>query len=195
MRELNPLIEAYIDERIERYNQTVSPNALMIRALKAMVGIHEEGGDNRGPLVAAIQDTVGGPDPLAWCMSLQQTAVAYVEKKLSMVCDLAESEHCLTVLSAAERHKRNVKVPAPGDLIIWQHGASTDGHVGCITMVGDYFQCIEGNTAGHDQRTGVVSREGDGVYETMRSRNGSQNMKVAGFVRLQFEPRGKSLPN
>lgn len=189
MRELNPLIERYIDDRIEK-PENVSPTALFLRALQAMVGIQESGGNNRGPLIAAIQDTVGGPDAWAWCMSLQQTAVAYVEKKLGLVCDLAESEHCLTVLNEAKRRKQNVAVPSPGDLIIWQHGDTQSGHVGAIVKTGDYFACIEGNTAGHDSRTGQLSRDGDGVYETLRSKNGSKGgMRVAGFVRLGWSHR------
>lgn len=191
MRELNPLIEKYVDDRIEKFTQEISPTALLLRCLRAMVGIHEEGGNNRGPLVAAIQDTVGGPDAWAWCMSLQQTAVAYVEKKLGVVCDLAESEHCLTVLQEAKRRKATVLVPAPGDLIVWQHGDSQSGHVGCITKVGDYLECIEGNTSGHDARTGVVSREGDGVYVNLRSKNGAKGMKVVGFVRLSWSAASK----
>lgn len=191
MRELNPVIEKHIDGKIEKFDKTILPNALLVRALRAMVGIHEEGGNNRGKLVSAIQDTVGGPDAWAWCMSLQQTAVAYVEKKLGLVCDLAESEHCLTVLAAAKKSKKNVNEPSAGDLIIWQHGNTSSGHVGCIISVGDQLRCIEGNTAGRDERTGVVSRDGDGVYETVRSRKGSGSMKVAGFVRLSFQPKGQ----
>ena len=36
-------------------------------AAEACVGIKEQGGNNQGPMVSLIQDTVGGPDHVAWC--------------------------------------------------------------------------------------------------------------------------------
>lgn len=188
MRELNPLIEKLINDKIGGYDET-TPNELVVRALQAMLGIHEEGGNNRGILVSAIQDTVGGPDHWAWCMSLQQTAVAFVEKKFSMVCDLAESEHCLTVFNAAKKAKRILKKPEIGSLVVWQHGYTQSGHVGCVTRISamkdGWFVCIEGNTGGGSG----IEREGDGVFEKIRNAQGSKEMRVLGYVKLSFLPK------
>lgn len=183
MRELNPLIEEYIDGRIAPYESTDSPHAILLKALHSMVGIQEEGGNNRGALVSAIQDTVGAADAWAWCLSLQQTAIAYVEKKLQVVCDVLPHEHCLTLFNDAKKRKKIVNEPIPGDLIIWQHGATTSGHVGCVIEAGPQLLCIEGNTAAD---SGTVVRDGDGVFLKKRSRLGAGSMRVLGFVRLGF---------
>ncbi len=43
------------------------------------VGIREEGGNNQGPLVRLIQETVGSANGGAWCMAFCQTLIAYCE--------------------------------------------------------------------------------------------------------------------
>ncbi len=189
MRELNPLIEKFIDARTAPYDaKTITPTALLVNALKSMVGLSEEGGNNRGALVSAIQDTVGAPDPWAWCLSLQQTAIAYVENKLHVVCDVLPHEHCLTLFNDAKKRKKIVKDPSIGDLIVWQHGATTSGHVGCVIEAGPLLLCIEGNTAADSD---TVQRDGDVVALKKRSRSGSGSMRVLGFVRLSFSPTPK----
>lgn len=191
MRELDKVIEAYIDEKIQPWNLTMHPNSVLILALKAMIGIKEEG-VNSGALVTSIQDTVGGPDHWAWCMSIQQTGVAYVEKKMIQTCSLYASEHCLTVLNN-ERAKRRVHVnPFIGALAIWRLGKTTNGHVGLVTdVVGERIVCIEGNTGGGDG----VNRDGDGVYEKVRWPQSGGAMRIAGYVELKWTPREYAVPS
>ncbi len=187
MRVLNKLIEDYIDERIAKWEPSIQPTDLKILALKAMIGIHEEGGDNCGALVSAIQATVGDPDHWAWCMSLQQTSVAYTEKKLGITSSLMANEHCLTVFNDSVKRKITSDTPIPGDLIIWQQGDTQAGHTGCVIGVNDdYLICIEGNTG---DGIGIV-RDGDGVYLRKRARGKIGLMKPLGFVRAPWLPQG-----
>lgn len=184
-RALSPVIEAYIDHSIGMYTSSIDPKALLVRAMKSCVGIQEEGGDNSGRLIEAIQSTIGVPQREAWCMALVQTCVAYVEKKLSLVCDLPASEHCLTVMMEARKNKKNVMDPCVGDLIIWRMGDTYYGHVGLIVVDGDEsVVTIEGNTSPGSE----VARNGDGVFEKVRSLFGTSRMKVQGFVRVSFYP-------
>lgn len=186
-RQIQLLIENHIDKKIA--NQLIvpakdtNPNTLHVMALKALVGIAEHGGNNSGTLVESIQMTIGRAAREPWCMSAQQTAVAYVEKKTGLRCTLPVSEHCMTTLREAKKLGIVVDNPIVGDLMIWQHGDSDRGHVAGIIEDGDEFvRTAEGNT-GPDQK---VNREGDGFYTKLRSLKGSGDMKVVGFIRLEF---------
>lgn len=186
-RNIQPLIENFIDKQISRDllvpAKYTNPNVLHIMAIKSLVGIREEGGNNSGELVQSIQTTIGRAQREAWCMSLQQTAIAYVEKKTGKKCTVPVSEHCLTTLRESAKINLVITDPVVGDLMIYRHGNSDRGHVACIVEDGDEFvRTVEGNT-GPDRG---VTRDGDGVYHKLRSLKGSGDMSVAGFIRVNF---------
>lgn len=187
-RQIVSTIENYIDARvgpklIVPYADT-KPQKLFLMALDAMVGLHEQGGNNCGKMVEAIQHTVGKAEKEPWCMGLIQTAVAYAEKKTNRRCSLPVSEGCTATFEAAEKLNLTVKDPIVGDLIIWKYGDTWKGHVGCIIEDGDQFvRTIEGNTSPEEKG---INREGDGVYHKLRSLKGAGAMKVLGFIRLSF---------
>ena len=162
-------------ERSELKN--MEPTELFLHALKASLGVKEQGGNNKGQYVEMVQRAVGPSVGEPWCMSLQQAALAFVEATLGIKSRVAAGEHCLTVLAQSG----SVSFPQRGDLVIWQHGATTNGHVGAITSVwgSKILTTIEGNTS-----DGIgIDRDGDGVYMRLRPMGAVGSMKIAGFIR------------
>lgn len=186
---MSPVIESFINDRI-KVNSDFTPQEVVVAAAFAMIGIREEG-QNTGELVSAIQDTVGGPDPWAWCMSFVQTAYAYAEKRLSLSCNLPESEHCLSVFNEGVRRRIVVAAPEPGDIIIWQKSGTLLGHTGIVWSIkkDNGLLVVEGNSA--PQQGESIQREGEGVHLLARSQGGSPRMPVIGFLRPQWAARGE----
>lgn len=152
--------------------------SLMIYAAEACVGIREEGGNNRGPMVSLIQDTVDGPDHVAWCMSFVQTCIAYAEVKTGVKSPVAVSEHCLTTWVNTPKSQRVKVYPARGAIIIWQHGTSQAGHTGFfLEGTTTKMSTVEGNTGDANMR------EGDGIYKRERSLKANGSMRVVGFLK------------
>lgn len=150
---------------------------MFIKAMEAMIGIQEKGGNNSGPDVEAIQETVGSAENEAWCMATIQTAIAFVEVVTGSGSRFPVTEHCLTAFYNSLIKYMN---PKRGYVCIWQHGSGQSGHTGAVCeIIGpNEFNCIEGNTG---PGSGVV-REGDGVYKKLRSLQGAGDMHVKGFL-------------
>jgi lysozyme family protein len=162
---------------------TTSIEQTLIAEAKKWIGIHEIGGNNKGPDVERFQKAVDGKasgEP--WCMSFCQFCVKETEAVVGKHSLIFRSEHCLTVWRRSPSSLRSTK-PVAGSLVIWQHGTSENGHTGIVTDVssdGKTFQTVEGNTSD----SSGVNREGDGVYANTRSIGGNGDMKVVGFLRL-----------
>lgn len=159
--------------------------ACFIHAMKACVGIRESGGNNRGPLVELIQDTLGKAEGEPWCMSLVQTCIAWAELRTGKISPIFASEHCMTVWNSTPKAQRVKSIPAPGAIIIWRHGAGPSGHTGATisAVENDHFRAVEGNTESGLGTAGIVERDGGGCYETRRNVIGAGNMKVVGFLK------------
>jgi hypothetical protein len=160
---------------------------LMIYAAEACVGIREATGNNDGPMVELIQETIGGHSNESWCMSFVQTCIAYAEVKTGVMSPIAAGEHCLTVWRDTPKIKRVQRFPAPGAIIIWQHyedGVRTEnGHTGFMTeWKGSMFESVEGNTTHGKKKDGSIVREGGGVYQNDRSASADGTMKVVGHL-------------
>jgi len=188
MRKIEQKMFDYIDDKLAKNG--LAQNAvemndsrlLFICAMESCVGIYESGGNNKGPMVSLIQETVGGPDHVAWCMSLVQTGLAYVEKKLKVTSPIFESEHCLTVWDKTSKKQRVKFSPKPGAIVIWQKGKTMSGHTGIVKEFGlESMLTIEGNT-GPDTKAGL-NRDGDGVYLKSRNKAGTKAMRVVGFLK------------
>lgn len=190
MREIESKMVNWIDKKLSGNGAAQNAIAiddarsLFIYAIEACVGIREEGGNNKGPLVKLLQETIGEAEGEAWCMSFVQTCLAYVEEKLSMESPVEASEHCLTVWNNTPKSMRVKSIPAPGAIAIWRHGNSTSGHTGVVTEWNkSWFEAVEGNTEGGTAPTGDVIREGGGVYVTKRGAKGNGSMKIIGFLK------------
>lgn len=181
MRNLNPKLKEWLDARVEAIAE---PRLLFRRTMKAFVGVREVGGNNKGPIVELIQDTVGQPESEPWCMSLVQSALAYAEIVLGVKSPVFPSEHCLTVWRDTPHAQRVRFEPLPGAIIIWKHGDSLAGHTGIFEDSRDgKMLTIEGNTESGLNELGSLVREGGGVYECVRDRHANGSMRVLGFLK------------
>lgn len=191
MREINSKMIAFIDKKLasngaaQEAIKKKDARALMVYAAEACVGIREEGGNNKGPLVELIQETVGSANREAWCMSFVQTCIAYAEVKTGVVSPLAATEHCMTLWGKTKASQKVKVFPARGAIIIWQHGTSSNGHTGFFleSPKKGHMTTIEGNTESGLSSTGSVERDGGGVYLTSRSMVKNGTMKVVGFIK------------
>ena len=189
-REIEPEMVAFLDAKLKDNGlaqhaiEQKDPRTVFRLALEACVGIREKGGNNRGPVVELIQETLGGADQEAWCMSLVQTGLAYAELKTGVQSPIAATEHCMTCWRETPTAQRVKSVPAVGAIIVWKHGSTDSGHTGItVSDVKDgQVRAVEGNTES-GIAGGEVVREGGGVYVTRRSTSGTGNMRVVGFLK------------
>lgn len=156
------------------------PRRLLVEVARRFVGIHEEGGDNKGPDVERFQKAVDGKaagEP--WCMSFVQFCVLEVERRTGVKSNLFRSEHCLTVWNKSPKLMRR-KRPEPGLIVIWNRVGTTLGHTGIVTAIKspDVYGCVEGNTS----KGFGIEREGDGVYEKLRTWRGTQLFLPVGYL-------------
>lgn len=166
---------------IEQVKYRPDPLSVLVETALKYKGVHEKGGNNKGPEVEMFQKAVDGKaSGEAWCMNFLQFCILLAEKQLSIKSKIFRSEHCMTVWNKSPESLR-VEKPVPGCIVIWRHGSTTNGHTGIITEIVDnkYFMSIEGNTGPSDD---VVVREGDGVYRKRRSFSGNGDMHIVGFL-------------
>lgn len=190
MRHLDPGMQDYFTSKLQHnpFAQEMiakkNARALMAPVASTGVGIREVGGNNRGPLVTLIQKTIGGPDHVAWCMSYVQTVIAYIELMTGVKSPIAASEHCMTVWNQTHEDLRVKFTPLAGAIVIWRHGNTTNGHTGIIESCDESsFYAFEGNTGSGVMVNGKVERDGDGIYHTHRSRSGTGDMHVVGYLK------------
>jgi hypothetical protein len=189
MRLLNPKLYDWLDSKMItnpialKAIEHRKPRALLVEAARACVGIREVGGNNQGPMVELLQDTIGRPEREAWCMSFDQSLIAYVEARLGIRSEIFSSEHCMTVYNSSPKSLRVKSIPLPGALCIWRKGTTASGHTGILLEYGPkVMTLVEGNTeAGFIG--GKVERDGGGVYLTERSIKGTGSLKVVGFLK------------
>lgn len=188
-RKLEKKMIEYIDQKLSGNGLAVESvlkkdaRTLMRLAAQACVGVREDG-YNSGPIVTLIQDTVGGPDHVAWCMSFVQTAIAYAELRTGKKSPVFASEHVLTTWNETPRVQRVIKIPLGGAIAIWRHGNSSSGHTGIVESCdGETFHAVEGNTGSGISPGGKIVREGDGVYFTHRAMDPVGEMRLLGFIK------------
>ncbi len=192
MRIIQPKMMEYIDWKLANNGlaqhsiETKNARQLFIEAAKCCVGIREVGGNNMGPMVELIQETIGRAEKEAWCMAFVQTLLAYTESKTGIQSPIPASEHCLTVWTMCPLVAKVKIFPLPGAIAIWQHGVTDQGHTGIFIEKdpnGNYFKAIEGNTEAGIDPNGKVERDGGGVYFTERSMFANGNMRLRGFLK------------
>lgn len=169
--------------------KTKDARTLMVEAAKVCVGIKEKTGRNDGEMVELFQKTVGGSKGSAYCMFFVQSCVAYAELKTGKVSKLPASGHCMTTWNKSSDEIKVKTHPLPGAIPIWRHGTSSSGHTEILLGADEStMKCVGGNTSGAD-KTGKVTREGNGVYYTSRSMQGfpkiksGAKMKLVGFLK------------
>lgn len=161
---------------------------LLIHEAKRWVGITEQGGNNRGQLVALFQKSTGGlANGEPWCMAFAQYCIQAVDSLVSDCLEgsekslLFKSGHCLTVWNKSQALK--IEAPKPGSLCIWQHGQTASGHVGIVVGVNTdgSIMTVEGNTSSAGAGN---QREGDGVWLKRRQLDVPGKLRFKGFLRV-----------
>jgi CHAP domain len=164
-------------------------NNLVVHEARRWVGVTERGGNNVGQIVEIFQKAVDGQavkEP--WCMAfvqsciinaLRQFEIAHPQVKGIMANALFASEHCVTVFNKTDVRCRSIK-PTVGSIVIWKNKNNSNGHTGIVAEVkpDGSFITIEGNT---DADTGL-NREGNGVFQKLRSNRGYGDMQLLGFI-------------
>lgn len=148
-------------------------------AAEACVGIREQGGNNRGPMVELIQETIGRAEGESWCMAFVQTCLAYAELKTGIQSPIVATEGCMDCWDRTPQSQRVKTSPLKYAIVIWNYEGTYKGHTGLITEVTleSYMRTVEGNT-GSDG-----SRDGDGVYYKKRDWIRSGPLKRVGFLK------------
>lgn len=189
-RHIQPELIAYFDDKLKDNavaQQAIAdklPRVLLVEAAKTLVGIREKTGNNDGKMVELLQKTIGDAENESYCMSGQQSLIAYVELKLGIKSPVYASEGCLDVWENTPHEQRVKYSPLPGAICIWQHGSSYKGHTGIILACDETtMHLVECNTGGGVDPQGDVVRNGDGCYYTVRSRSGTGDMHVKGWIK------------
>ena len=190
MRQIKQKLVDYLDGKLQGNGiaqQAISvkdARTVFVEACRACVGIREATGHNDGPLVEALQDTIGGHSGEPWCMSTMQSCLAYAELKTGIKSPIYPSEYCINVWAQTPVEQRVKSIPLPGAIVIWKHGNTSSGHTGCVIGADEKtFQAVEGNTTSGTDPNGKVIREGGGCYFTKRSMAGNGDMHVVGFLK------------
>jgi hypothetical protein len=190
-RKIEPKMVQFLDAKLASnglaQNAIEEKNAreLFACAMEACIGIREKGGNNKGPMVELIQETVGGAGREPWCMALVQTCIAYVEEKLQIHSRFPVTEHCMTAWRSAPDDLKVKFGPKRGAVVIWNHKGTDQGHTGMFReLKGEgSFKAVEGNTEAGVNANGKVERDGGGVYATVRSMRGNGSMILKGFLK------------
>jgi hypothetical protein len=123
---------------------------------RALLGVREVGGNNRGPMVDKIIISSGGKVGQPWC--------GYTQKYIHTKC---KCQSAGGMASSWFPKNRLVKIgQIAGDVFsIYDPYTKRIGHIGMIEQVlssGNYYITIEGNTGGSG------SRDGSGVHRLTR---------------------------
>lgn len=158
----------------------MDPRKTLVDVARRFIGVHEEGGDNHGPMVERFQKEVDGKaqgEP--WCMCFVQYCVAQVGRETGVWSNLYRGESCLQVWERSPIFMRRMK-PEPGMIIIWKRAGKLEGHAGVVVGIVSptVFQTVEGNTT----RGFGIEREGEGVYLKERTISGTQLFLPVGFL-------------
>ena len=149
------------------------------------IGVSEVG-NNSGPEVELFQKALDGKaagEP--WCCAFVAYCILAVQRHNGRPPVVPLSEHCLTMWQKAPAAQKT-QVPIIGSLQVWQHGTSSNGHIGIVTRGCKdvrYVYTVEGNTSPDASGDKSVVREGQGVYEKLRPVSGSVgDMHILGYI-------------
>ena len=148
-------------ERVVARHKPVALREKAYAVAVTLVGVMEQGGNNRGPVVSKIIAENGGTGPEPWCGDF--VAYCYRHAGSKAVQRLWASVYYLGRIAGLHR----TSAPERGDLVRF-----TFDHVGMFVRDrGDgTIETIEGNTGA----SGAVSDSttgGDGVYRKVRSKS------------------------
>lgn len=147
------------------------------------LGFKESGGNNYGRDIGEIQDIIGS-NPAngngdAWCLSLAQMAIAFVEDFVGVESPVPATEHCVTCWNGAKQvpalTTTNFRI---GTLCLGQRMPSSNGHAMLVLSEKSSTQMntVEGNTS-------IASMtDGDGSVFKVRNKKMNGDLVTLGFV-------------
>lgn len=156
--------------------------ALAVARLALQLHIRETGGNNRGPLVEALQLSAGCGTGDPWCAAFCDVCVRLGFAAAGARLPLRVGAGCSDFVRRAAKQGRvfelaqagtgefSTGIPAPGDLLVLRRARRTQRatpyrHIGLVAQAPDprgIISTIEGNT------NDVGSADGDGVYAKQR---------------------------
>jgi len=155
---------------------------LVAEALESMK-IREVGGNNRGKIVGLIQSVIGGVAPggdgLAWCMSIDQVIVAFVEDYIGVESPVPASEGVTDTYSRAKAIPGlTTQECTRGSIACAQLDGSWMGHAMFVmkALPADAMATFEGNT------NDAGSRDGHGAFFKTRHRRRNDGKTTLGFI-------------
>lgn len=163
-----------------------SPDELrrqLVREARKWVGTKEVGGDNMGPEVEMFQRAVDGKaqgEP--WCACFAIFCIKEVEARYDILSPVYRSEATRVIWDATPVSQR-LSGPEIGSLAVWEKVGTRFGHIEIVTEPdagNDKFLSVGGNTSDGSG----VNRDGDGVYEKVRSIERMGRLRVMGFLRV-----------
>lgn len=179
VRTLPDALKAYLDARIPDVLNRQNPVEVLTQAALSCVGVHNEGGNDRGYVVELFQSVVGKPCAQAWCLDFVQAMIAYTEAVTGKASPLPATELCLGLWNSAKAYSAVTPARA-GDIVLWRFGSTIEGHCGIILGSDSLrYQTVEGNTSDSQE----IDRLGDGVWRKQRARGGSKTFVELGFLR------------
>lgn len=148
-------------------------------AAESMVGIYEQGGNNNGPMVRLIQQTIGSADREPWCCSFVQSCLAYAELKTGKESHVAHTEHVMTMWNQTPKILRVKVRPLKYAIVCWNYEGTASGHTGVVleSFYQKWFRTIEGNTGADG------GRDGDGIYYKKRNWYRDGKLVRVGFLK------------
>lgn len=155
---------------------------VLLDACRSTLGVHEDGGKNRGPHVDAWNTMVGAPLGSPWCASWVYAMHQAAAEALEIGNPCPRTAGALKLWHVAHAGARR-ELPAPGDVFVLDTGDPGGyGHVGIVESCspgGDRITSIEGNT------NAAGSREGNAVarHENWKPRSGKRGV-LLGYLSL-----------
>lgn len=157
-------------------------NMELAEEARRWIGVREVGGDNRGPEVEEFQRAVDGKaqgEP--WCAAFGMYCVAQVEARHGIISRIYRSESVKEIWDKSPDDMKSIE-PGAGYFACWIHGLGPMGHLEIVQadITKRDFKTVGGNTG---DGSGVV-RNGDGVYERLRSTSPQGKMRLLGFIKV-----------
>jgi hypothetical protein len=140
-------------------------------------GVHEEGGNNLGPIVERFQRVIGKAEREPWCLSFVQYVLHEIDEVMGLPHHSLPATESTQLLWNTAPTELRTQAPEVGTVIIWRKGPGV-GHCGIVVeATGDNVITVEGNTGRGDQR------EGDTVARKRRVRGQINGMTLLGYLR------------
>jgi len=145
---------------------------MLVEIALGEVGVHEEGGDNRGAKVEKYQSVIGKAQGEPWCTSFIQWCLREADARFKTISKDPASDHLLArTESSQELVDKSPAIcqilkPEPGCIVVWtkfiDNKPTRLGHAGIVKEIidRDFMLVVEGNTS---SSSSALIRNGDCV--------------------------------